>query len=52
VIQLVNKQGGEKITQKDVDEFGLLMPALGEIFKTIENVRRSRKVSAGVNEKL
>ena len=50
VVQLVNKEG--KITEKDVYEIGLLMPTLGEIFRTIEKVRISRKVSSCVNEQL
>lgn len=39
VVQLGNKLNGEKITKQDVYEFGSLMPALGEIFKTTEEVR-------------
>lgn len=39
VVQLANKLKGEKITSQDVYEFGSLMPALGEIFKTTAEVR-------------
>lgn len=39
VIQMVNKTMGEKITSQDVTEFDALMPSLGEIFKTAEDIR-------------
>jgi hypothetical protein len=39
VVQLCNKQHGEKISEQDLSEFDCLMPALGEIFKTAEEIR-------------
>ena len=52
VVQLGNKLNGEKITSQDVYEFGSLMPALGEIFKTTEEVRQFRNTSNGVLHRL
>lgn len=52
VVQLGNKLNGEKITSQDVYEFGSLMPALGEIFKTTEEVRQFRNTSNGVLQRL
>ena len=49
VIQLINRLGGERISQADVHELEQLTPALGEILKTAEEIRNSRKVSSGVN---
>ena len=52
VVQLGNKLNGEKITNQDVYEFGSLMPALGEIFKTTEEVRQFRNTSNGILHRL
>ena len=52
VVQLGNKLNGEKITRQDVYEFGSLMPALGEIFKTTEEVRQFRNTSNGILHRL
>lgn len=40
---------GEKITNQDVIELEALMPALGEIFKTAEEVRQFTNISCGVH---
>lgn len=52
VIQLINRLSGSPISEADVQELEQLTPALGEILKTAEEVRDSRKVSSGVNRGL
>ena len=47
---MVNKKYGEKITEQDVSEFDALMPALGEIFKTAEDIRTFQNVSSAANK--
>ena len=52
VIQLINRVSGARISEADVQELEQLTPALGEILKTAEEIRDSRKVSSGVNRGL
>lgn len=49
---MCNKQYGERISELDVGEFDCLMPALGELFKTAENIRHFKNVSCGVHKHL
>lgn len=51
-MQLINKCFGDKITDHEVTEFEVLMPALGEIFKTCEEMRTFQNVSCGVHKEL
>jgi len=52
VVQMANKLNGEKITNQDIIEVGSLMPALGEIFKTAQEVREFQNVSSGIHKRL
>ena len=49
---MANKLNGEKITNQDIIEVGSLMPALGEIFKTAQEVREFQNVSSGIHKRL
>ena len=50
VIQLLNKLGGERISEQDVVEIGSLLPALAEIFTTTEVVKKIYDISGGIEE--
>jgi hypothetical protein len=52
VVQMANKLNVEKITNQDIIEVGSLMPALGEIFKTAQEVREFQNVSSGIHKRL
>jgi len=49
---MVNKMNGEKISTQDLTEFDALMPALGEVFKTAEDIRHFGNISCGVHAHL
>lgn len=51
VIQLSNKLAGS-ITEQDLTEFDSLMPALGEILKTADDIRQFSNVSSSVHAHL
>lgn len=45
VVQLINRLNGEKISPEAVIEISKLIPSLGEIFKTVEDVRAITNIS-------
>ena len=50
VIQLINKEGGDKakITEQDKIELRTLLPALGEIIRTADESLEVTKLSVGM----
>lgn len=48
VIQLVNKNHDEPIIEKDILELKQLIPALGQIFKTVDDLHDVENVTAAV----
>jgi len=48
VIQLINKEGDGIITEQDRIELDSLLPSLGEIIKTADEVREINNVSSGI----
>ena len=52
IIQLINKNGDESITQSDENELKSLLPVIAEIIKTADQVRLITNISSGVDEYL
>ena len=52
IIQLINKNSDDAITDQDEMELKALLPSIGEIIKTADQVRLITNISAGVDEHL
>ena len=52
IIQLINKVDNDPITDSDERELSSLLPIIGEIIKTADQVKLITNISSGVDEYL